>query len=39
MDILGLDIVERHEFVRLLSERIEADNKALGELEDRLSQT
>jgi len=37
-DIFALDITERHEFVRLLSERIEADNKALDELGDRLRQ-
>jgi hypothetical protein len=31
-----MDIDERREFVRLLAERIEADNKAVEELGERL---
>jgi hypothetical protein len=38
-EISALDIGERHEFVRLLAERIEADNKALDDLGDRLRQS
>jgi len=32
---MGLDIGERHDFVRMLAERIEADNAAMEELSTR----
>lgn len=35
-DILALDTTERREYVRMLAERIEADNKAAEEFSEQL---
>lgn len=38
-EIVELDIGERREFVRLLAERIDAENKALQDLGDRIGRS
>lgn len=35
---MGLELVERHEYVRMLAERIQMDNEALEALGERLKQ-
>jgi hypothetical protein len=35
-EIVELEMTERREFIRLLADRIEADNRALEELGERL---
>jgi len=37
-DIFALDVAERRNYVRMLAERIEAENKAADELAEQLRQ-